>query len=146
MATRKSVPKAPPRVTPNKFLIALKHKNMDVFKCEWSVGDSVQLLSFAKCGRRAWVVAEWAGQIFRRRLLPVSFALCSSSCCGCPPGSCSQYVYPWPARESENGGGTPVEPFRDRQTGSYLSAFSTSLYLPRLSSPAPVVACSRRGC
>lgn len=61
MATRKGVPKAPPRVTPNKFLIALKHKNMDVFKCEWSVWDSVELLSLAKCSGRAWVVAERAG-------------------------------------------------------------------------------------
>lgn len=86
MATRKGVPKAPPRVTPNKFLIALKHKNMDVFKCEWSVWDSVELLSLAKCSGRAWVVAERSGHILRRHRIPVSFALCSRSCC-CPRGS-----------------------------------------------------------
>lgn len=36
MATWKGGPKPPPRVVaPNKLWHAFKHKNLDVFKCEW---------------------------------------------------------------------------------------------------------------
>lgn len=138
MTTRKGGPKAPPRVTPNKFLIALKHKNMDVFKCEWFVGEAQQ---------QPLSCSEWSGRGRRRCkecrtdwLSPLGKAVpplvLGELLLLPPPLQRFLFVHPrvvGAQNHRTEKEGPPVEAFWDHQTGPYLSACLTPLWPPRAS-------------